>query len=74
MWIMQRGIYLENPSEVGSRVLHLISLLTLIALVVDHCSVVSSLYFIYKTEQLWLRESNFDKKQEPSCREVDGAM
>lgn len=46
------SVYFEKRSKVGSMVSHLISLLTIAALVVAHCSIVSGLNFIFKTEQL----------------------
>lgn len=46
------SIYFEKQSEVGSMVSHLISLLTIAALVVAHCSILSGRNFISKMEQL----------------------
>lgn len=50
LWITRGSIYLEKQSEVGSMVSHFISLVTITALVVAHCDIVSGLNFIFKME------------------------
>lgn len=60
--ITRGSIYFEKQSKVGSMVSHFISLLTIAALVVAYCSIVSGLNFIFKMEQLWLRPSHFNRE------------
>lgn len=50
LWITRGSIYLEKQSKVGSMVSHFISLVTITALVVAHCDIVSGLNFIFKME------------------------